>query len=138
MDGNEVLRTTLTRSGRCGFVSNGEKQRAMETDALSATHPIQQPVKTESEADSAFDEITYLKGQVVPAHARELSRRRGFPQRASAVTCRRTNFPTPRPPTSGMRSATCRKSTSAQSPRAGLSSQAFRSFRLTPRSPASE
>jgi len=43
--------------------SNGKKQRAMETDALSATHPIQQPVKTESEADSAFDEITYLKGQ---------------------------------------------------------------------------
>src|SRR5213082_1058283 len=43
--------------------SNGKKQRAMETDALSATHSIQQPVKTESEADSAFDEITYLKGQ---------------------------------------------------------------------------
>ncbi len=35
----------------------------MSTDALSATHPIQQPVKTEAEANSAFDEITYQKGQ---------------------------------------------------------------------------
>jgi aminopeptidase N len=43
--------------------SNAHKQRAMTTDALSATHPIQQPVKTESEAESAFDEITYLKGE---------------------------------------------------------------------------
>ena len=43
--------------------SNAEKQRAMSTDALSATHPIQQPVKTEGEAESAADEITYLKGQ---------------------------------------------------------------------------
>src|SRR6266576_653201 len=43
--------------------SNAGKQRAMTTDALSATHPIQQPVKTESEAATAFDEITYLKGQ---------------------------------------------------------------------------
>ncbi len=40
-----------------------EKQTAMATDALSATHPIQQPIKTEAEADSAFDEITYEKGQ---------------------------------------------------------------------------
>jgi aminopeptidase N len=43
--------------------ANEAKQRAMATDALSATHPIQQPIKTESEADSAFDEITYQKGQ---------------------------------------------------------------------------
>jgi len=43
--------------------ANAAKQRAMATDALSSTHPIQQPVKTESEADSAFDEITYLKGE---------------------------------------------------------------------------
>jgi aminopeptidase N len=43
--------------------SNADKQSAMTTDALSATHPIQQPVKTESEAASAFDEITYQKGQ---------------------------------------------------------------------------
>ncbi|MEO6872734.1 MAG: M1 family metallopeptidase [Chthoniobacterales bacterium] len=43
--------------------ANLSKQHAMATDALSATHPIQQPVKTEAEADSAFDEITYQKGQ---------------------------------------------------------------------------
>jgi aminopeptidase N len=43
--------------------SNAHKQRAMTTDALSATHPIQQSVKTEGEAESAFDEITYLKGE---------------------------------------------------------------------------
>ena len=43
--------------------ANAEKQRAMATDALSFTHPIQRPVKTETEADSAFDEITYQKGQ---------------------------------------------------------------------------
>ncbi len=43
-------------------IRDGKKQEAMATDALSATHPIQQPVKTESEADSAFDEITYSKG----------------------------------------------------------------------------
>jgi aminopeptidase N len=43
--------------------ANAAKQRAMATDALSSTHPIQQPVKTESEVNSAFDEITYQKGQ---------------------------------------------------------------------------
>ncbi len=43
--------------------ANTAKQRAMATDALSATHPIQQPIRTESEANSAFDEITYQKGQ---------------------------------------------------------------------------
>ncbi|MFL6542874.1 MAG: M1 family metallopeptidase [Chthoniobacterales bacterium] len=43
--------------------ANAAKQRAMSTDALSSTHPIQQPIRTESEADSAFDEITYQKGQ---------------------------------------------------------------------------
>jgi aminopeptidase N len=43
--------------------SNAGKQLAMTTDALAATHPIQQPVKTESQAQSAFDEITYQKGQ---------------------------------------------------------------------------
>ncbi|MGI8480556.1 MAG: M1 family metallopeptidase, partial [Chthoniobacterales bacterium] len=43
--------------------ANAAKQRAMATDALSSTHPIQQAVKTETEADSAFDEITYQKGQ---------------------------------------------------------------------------
>jgi aminopeptidase N len=43
--------------------SNAGKQRAMTTDARSATHPIQQQVKTESEAASSGDEITYLKGE---------------------------------------------------------------------------
>ena len=43
--------------------ASAAKQHAMSTDAISATHPVQQPVKTEAEANSAFDEITYQKGQ---------------------------------------------------------------------------
>ena len=39
------------------------KETAMESDARSTTHPIQQPVATEAEASSAFDDITYNKGQ---------------------------------------------------------------------------
>jgi aminopeptidase N len=39
------------------------KEAAMEGDARSTTHPIQQPVATEAEAGSAFDDITYKKGQ---------------------------------------------------------------------------
>jgi aminopeptidase N len=39
------------------------KDAAMEGDARSTTHPIQQPVATEAEANSAFDDITYKKGQ---------------------------------------------------------------------------
>ena len=39
------------------------KEAAMEGDARSATHPIQQRVATEAEANSAFDDITYKKGQ---------------------------------------------------------------------------
>jgi aminopeptidase N len=35
----------------------------MESDARSTTHPIQQPVATEEEANSAFDDIAYQKGQ---------------------------------------------------------------------------
>src|SRR5262249_22683578 len=34
-----------------------------EGDARSTTHPIQQPIATEAEANSAFDDITYKKGQ---------------------------------------------------------------------------
>lgn len=34
----------------------------MEGDARSTTHPIQQPVASEAEASSAFDDITYRKG----------------------------------------------------------------------------
>jgi aminopeptidase N len=39
------------------------KEVAMEGDARSTTHPIQQPVATEAEANRAFDDITYKKGQ---------------------------------------------------------------------------
>src|SRR5216110_3288237 len=39
------------------------KEAAMEGNARSTTHPIQQPVATEAEANSAFDDITYKKGQ---------------------------------------------------------------------------
>jgi aminopeptidase N len=37
-------------------------ENAMELDARSTTHPIQQPVTRDSEAESAFDTITYDKG----------------------------------------------------------------------------
>jgi len=39
------------------------KEQAMESDARSTTHAIQQPIATEAEANSAFDDITYKKGQ---------------------------------------------------------------------------
>jgi aminopeptidase N len=39
------------------------KEQAMESDARSTTHPIQQPIADEAEAGSAFDDITYKKGQ---------------------------------------------------------------------------
>jgi aminopeptidase N len=39
------------------------KEQAMEGDAKSTTHPIQQPVANEAEANSAFDDITYRKGE---------------------------------------------------------------------------
>ncbi len=39
------------------------KEAAMEGDARATTHPIQQKVATEAEANSAFDDITYKKGQ---------------------------------------------------------------------------
>ena len=39
------------------------KEAAMEGDARSTTHPIQQPISNEAEANSAFDDITYRKGQ---------------------------------------------------------------------------
>ncbi|MFN2540780.1 MAG: M1 family metallopeptidase [Chthoniobacterales bacterium] len=39
------------------------KELEMEGDARSTTHPIHQPVATEAEANSAFDDITYRKGQ---------------------------------------------------------------------------
>jgi aminopeptidase N len=39
------------------------KEQAMEGDARATTHAIQQKVATEAEANSAFDDITYKKGQ---------------------------------------------------------------------------
>jgi aminopeptidase N len=39
------------------------KEAAMEGDARPTTHPIQQTIATEAEANSAFDDITYKKGQ---------------------------------------------------------------------------
>jgi aminopeptidase N len=39
------------------------KEVAMEGDARSTTHAIQQPVANEAEANSAFDDITYRKGE---------------------------------------------------------------------------
>ena len=38
------------------------RETAMEGDARSTTHPIQQTIATEAEANSAFDDITYRKG----------------------------------------------------------------------------
>ena len=45
------------------FNAHFAKEAAMEGDARSTTHPIQQRVATEAEANSAFDDITYKKGQ---------------------------------------------------------------------------
>ena len=39
------------------------KEEVMPLDARKGTHPIQQPVRTEAEANGAFDGITYVKGQ---------------------------------------------------------------------------
>jgi aminopeptidase N len=39
------------------------KEWAMRLDARATTHPIQQPIANEGEANDAFDKITYSKGQ---------------------------------------------------------------------------
>ena len=52
----EVPRDPTRRSGIA-------REAAMEGDARWTTHPIQQPIATEAEANSAFDDITYKKGQ---------------------------------------------------------------------------
>jgi aminopeptidase N len=41
------------------------QQSAMKLDARSSTHPVVQPVANVAEAESAFDDITYDKGQAV-------------------------------------------------------------------------
>jgi aminopeptidase N len=43
--------------------ANTEKSVVMSADARSTTHPIQTPVENESQANDAFDSITYQKGQ---------------------------------------------------------------------------
>ena len=42
---------------------HAEKETAMATDAHSTTHPIQRPIKDESEIGLAFDSISYQKGE---------------------------------------------------------------------------
>jgi aminopeptidase N len=39
------------------------KEQAMDGDARATTHPIQQKIANEAEANEAFDDITYKKGQ---------------------------------------------------------------------------
>ena len=60
---NEWLRRNVPRdpSRRIGF----PKDTAMQSDARSTVHPVQQSIATEAEAGSAFDEITYRKGQSI-------------------------------------------------------------------------
>ena len=43
--------------------ASNDKQHAMALDARKTSHPIQQPIVDEAQANSAFDEITYQKGQ---------------------------------------------------------------------------
>jgi aminopeptidase N len=53
------MNTPRDPSRRIGF----DKETAMEGDARSTTHPIQQEIANEAEANSAFDDITYKKGE---------------------------------------------------------------------------
>ena len=43
--------------------ANEQKENAMALDARRTTHPIQQPIANESQANDAFDTISYQKGQ---------------------------------------------------------------------------
>lgn len=45
--------------------SEADRQRAMRQDAQHTTHPVVQPVPNGEQADQAFDDITYRKGQAV-------------------------------------------------------------------------
>ena len=89
LDGNEVHRAFQSAVGsvaeknvprdptrRVGI----PKEAAMEGDARSTTHPIQQPIANEAEANSAFDDITYQKGSR-SSDAGEFSGRRSFSRR---------------------------------------------------------
>jgi aminopeptidase N len=44
---------------------NGDVEGAMGTDGLTTTHPVVTPITDETQANAAFDEITYQKGGAV-------------------------------------------------------------------------
>ena len=44
---------------------HNQREAAMAQDALPSTHPIQQVIRDESEANSAFDQISYQKGEQI-------------------------------------------------------------------------
>ncbi len=44
---------------------HGAREEAMAQDALPTTHPIQQVIHDETEADTAFDQISYQKGSMI-------------------------------------------------------------------------
>ncbi|MGZ4957629.1 MAG: M1 family metallopeptidase [Methylomonas sp.] len=43
----------------------GDRERAIELDALASTHPVVQHVETVAQVNQAFDAITYQKGEAV-------------------------------------------------------------------------
>jgi aminopeptidase N len=43
----------------------GDRDRAMERDSVATTHPVVQHIQTVEQANQAFDEITYQKGEAV-------------------------------------------------------------------------
>lgn len=45
--------------------SESARQRAMKQDAKATTHPVVQEIESAEQADQAFDDITYRKGQAV-------------------------------------------------------------------------
>ncbi len=61
------------------------KEAAMEGDARSTTHPIQQVIATEADANGAFDDITYKKGQSFIRMLESFPRRGRFPRRHSQI-----------------------------------------------------
>jgi aminopeptidase N len=50
---------------RMWLQSEADRQRAMRQDSMHTTHPVVQPVRRAEQADQAFDDITYRKGQAV-------------------------------------------------------------------------
>ncbi|MFD2500719.1 M1 family metallopeptidase [Rhizorhabdus histidinilytica] len=93
---------------------------AMNVDALKAGRPIHQPIKTNGEIDSAFDQVTYGKGgQVVAMIAAYL----GDEKSATASASTSTAMPMAmRPPTSSSGHSPTRRTIRACSNRCGASS----------------